>query len=52
MNAAIAKQHLAELVRGTRGQALRDAASTWFRAEGIRDPISFARVFAGAILPP
>jgi len=52
MNAAIAKQHLAELVGGTRGQALRDAASTWFRAEGIRDPISFARVFAGAILPP
>jgi len=52
MNAAIAKQRLAELVGGTRGQVLRDAATAWFRAEGIRDPIRFARVFAGAIPPP
>jgi hypothetical protein len=52
MNAAIAKQRLAELVGGTRGDALRDAASTWFCAEGIRDPVRFARIFAGAIPPP
>jgi eukaryotic-like serine/threonine-protein kinase len=52
MNAAIAKQRLAELIGGTRGQVLRDAASTWFHAEGIRDPIRYARVFAGAIPPP
>lgn len=52
MNVAIAKQRLAELVGGTQGQVLRDAASTWFRAEGIRDPIRFARVFAGPITTP
>jgi hypothetical protein len=52
MNAAIAKQRLAELIGGTRGQVLRDAASTWFRAEGIRDPIRYARIFAGEIPPP
>jgi hypothetical protein len=52
MNAAIAQQRLGELVSGTRGQVLRDAASAWFCAEGIRDPIRYARVFAGAIPPP
>jgi eukaryotic-like serine/threonine-protein kinase len=52
MNAAVAKQRLADLVGGTRGQVLRDAAGVWFRAEGIRDPIRFARVFAGQMPPP